>query len=283
MKRVFHFRASSSPLGPLEERLLEALWARGNATVRDLLHDTCHDLAYTTVMTTLDRLFKKNLLSREAEGRAFRYAPRCTREQLQREVAGEAFRQLLDANPGSSLRALSVAVSLCWRTLRLRSEKYPVRRTADLLFGLRMFPLITAVVITAAFTVPSFLLLEPRAIHEPLSDIPLLLGTCGAVLSLVGLWNAGLAMRGASRTISTWTREAQSVESCAPVPVLRISRAVPAMTAAGIIRPRVLVSSVAEFLLTTNELQTALNQPKWRPMMLPSRMPERRSIWPQLF
>jgi len=155
--------------------------------------------------------------------------------------------------------ALSVAVSLCWRTLRLRSEKYPVRRTADLLFGLRMFPLITAGVITAAFTVPSFLLLEPRAIHEPLSDIPLLLGTCGAVLSLVGLWNAGLAMRGASRTISTWTREAQSVESCAPVPVLRISRAVPAMTAAGIIRPRVLVSSVAEFLLTTNELQTALN------------------------
>jgi predicted transcriptional regulator len=63
----------------------------------------CHDLAYTTVMTTLDRLFKKNLLSREAEGRAFRYTPRCTREQLHREAAGEAFRQLLAASPASSL------------------------------------------------------------------------------------------------------------------------------------------------------------------------------------
>jgi predicted transcriptional regulator len=103
MKRIFHFRASSSALGPLEERLLEALWERRNATVRELVDEQCHDLAYTTVMTTLDRLFKKHLLSREAEGRAFRYAPSVTREQLQQEVAGEAFRQLLDASPASSL------------------------------------------------------------------------------------------------------------------------------------------------------------------------------------
>jgi predicted transcriptional regulator len=103
MKRIFHFRASSSQLGPLEERLLETLWTRGNATVRDLVEDSCRDLAYTTVMTTLDRLFKKNLLSREAEGRAFRYAPRVSREELHREAAGAAFRQLLDASPASSL------------------------------------------------------------------------------------------------------------------------------------------------------------------------------------
>lgn len=103
MKRIFHFRASSSELGPLEQRLLEALWQRGHATVRELIESTCGDLAYTTVMTTLDRLFKKNLLSREAEGRAFRYAPRFTREELHREVAGEAFRQLLDASPAATL------------------------------------------------------------------------------------------------------------------------------------------------------------------------------------
>jgi predicted transcriptional regulator len=105
MNRIFHFRASSSQLGPLEERLLEALWQRGHATVRDLVNEggECRDLAYTTVMTTLDRLFKKNLLSREAEGRAFRYTPRFTREELHREVAGEAFRQLMDASPASSL------------------------------------------------------------------------------------------------------------------------------------------------------------------------------------
>lgn len=105
MPPVFHFRASSSPLGPLEQRLLEALWDRGHATVRDLVEPAgpCHDLAYTTVMTTLDRLFKKNLLSRVAEGRAFRYRPRFTREELHREVATEAVRQLLHSSPAPSL------------------------------------------------------------------------------------------------------------------------------------------------------------------------------------
>lgn len=103
MKRFFHFRASSSELGPLEERLLEAVWRRGNATVRELLEAGCDDLAYTTVMTTLDRLFKKDLLKREAEGRAFRYSPRVTREELHREAAGQALRQLLDASPAATL------------------------------------------------------------------------------------------------------------------------------------------------------------------------------------
>ena len=103
LKRIFHFGASSSQLGPLEERLLESMWQRGNATVRELVDGECKDLAYTTVMTTLDRLFKKNLLARESEGRAFRYNPRFTREGLHREAAAEAFRQLLDASPASSL------------------------------------------------------------------------------------------------------------------------------------------------------------------------------------
>ena len=54
-------------------------------------------------MTTLDRLFKKGFLTRSEEGRAFRYAPRLSREELHQETAGHAFRQLLDAGPASSL------------------------------------------------------------------------------------------------------------------------------------------------------------------------------------
>lgn len=105
MPRAFHFGTSSSPLGPLEQRLLEALWLRGHATVRELVDvdGGCHDLAYTTVMTTLDRLFKKDLLARTAEGRAFRYTPRFTREELHRQFAGEAFRQLLHSSAAPSL------------------------------------------------------------------------------------------------------------------------------------------------------------------------------------
>ena len=74
--------------------MLEALWTRGDATVRELVNDHCEGLAYTTLMTTLDRLFKKGLLTRKEEGRAFRYAPRFSREELHQEAAGHAFRQL---------------------------------------------------------------------------------------------------------------------------------------------------------------------------------------------
>ena len=83
--------------------MLDGLWARGSATVRELVDGGYRDLAYTTVMTTLDRLFKKGFLTRSEEGRAFRYAPRFSREELHLEAAGHAFRQLLDASPASSL------------------------------------------------------------------------------------------------------------------------------------------------------------------------------------
>src|SRR5579872_119587 len=155
--------------------------------------------------------------------------------------------------------ALSLAVCLVWRAVWLRSQRHPVRRIADLLFALRMLPLVAAAVITAAFTVPSFLLLEPRSIDEPMSGIPLALGISGAMLGIFGVVNASLALRRASRTIATWTTSAHPVDSGSPVPVLRISQVVPAMTAAGIVRPKVLLSAAAESMLTANELQTALN------------------------
>jgi Zn-dependent protease with chaperone function len=153
---------------------------------------------------------------------------------------------------------MSLAVCLTWRRVWIYAQRYPVRRIADMLFTLRVFPLVTAAVITAAFTVPSFLLLEPRAIEEPMGEIPLVLGLCGAAFAVFGVVNAALAIRKASRAISSWTNGAAAVKTT-PIPVLRIARAFPAMTATGILRPKVLLSGAAEFLLTENELQTALN------------------------
>ena len=96
--------SSSTPrLGPFEQQLLHELWSRGNATVRDLIDEGKIHQAYTTVMTTLDRLYKKGLLDRVAEGRAFRYTPRLTSEEVQRGAALEGIRQLLGSGDASSL------------------------------------------------------------------------------------------------------------------------------------------------------------------------------------
>jgi beta-lactamase regulating signal transducer with metallopeptidase domain len=156
---------------------------------------------------------------------------------------------------------LSLAVRLVWRSLwrYSHSQRCTARWSAHLLFALRMSPLVAAAVVTAAVTVPSFLLLEPRGIDEPVGTIPLVLSACGAALGVFGVLNVGMAMRRASRAISLWTRAAQPVKASAAFPVLRIPRAVPAMVAAGIVRRRILLSDAAESALTAGELEAALD------------------------
>jgi len=86
--------------------IMEVLWDTSGALTPGQVHEVLLDersLAYTTVMTTLDRLYKKDLLTRVEEGRAFRYEARLSREEWHRETAGNAFRHLLDASPASSL------------------------------------------------------------------------------------------------------------------------------------------------------------------------------------
>ena len=81
--------------GVLELRVLDALWARTDAaTVRDL-EPGFGGVAYTTLMTTLDRLHRKGVLAREKAGRRFRYRPRLTREQLLSGMAGDALEAIL--------------------------------------------------------------------------------------------------------------------------------------------------------------------------------------------
>jgi hypothetical protein len=64
-------------LGPLEMQVMNVAWSVGRCSVRDVVERLNSKLAYTTVMTTLDRLFKKGLLEREKSERAFLYSPRC--------------------------------------------------------------------------------------------------------------------------------------------------------------------------------------------------------------
>jgi predicted transcriptional regulator len=85
--------------GPLEIRVLEALWAHdGLASVRDL-QPSFPAVAYTTLMTTLDRLFRKGVLARSKSGRAYHYRPHWTRTELQSQLAESVLATLL---PGES-------------------------------------------------------------------------------------------------------------------------------------------------------------------------------------
>src|SRR5215510_2853056 len=81
--------------GALELRVLEALWQRkSNVTVRELCADF-PSAAYTTLMTTMDRLYRKGYLDRVKVGRAFAYRPRYSREELASGIAANALTSLL--------------------------------------------------------------------------------------------------------------------------------------------------------------------------------------------
>jgi predicted transcriptional regulator len=97
-------------LGPLEQQVLGALWARkAEGTVREL-RESFPNIAYTTLMTTLDRLFRKGLLDRRRVGRAFAYRPRCTREELTVTRTAAVLRLVLDADPGAARPLVSCFV-----------------------------------------------------------------------------------------------------------------------------------------------------------------------------
>lgn len=74
-------------LGPLEQAVVQLLWTLGESSVQDVARKLDRPLAYTTVMTTLDRLFKKGVLERRQVERAFHYKPRFSRQEIERRSA----------------------------------------------------------------------------------------------------------------------------------------------------------------------------------------------------
>ena len=157
--------------------------------------------------------------------------------------------------------ALSLVVCGAWRNLFSYGRRHSARRVADMLFTLRVTPFAVATGITLALAVPSFVLLEPRAVNESLGAVPVALGLCGLGALLAGAWKAATALRQASRTVARWSRAAvasSSIHSSGSVAVQRISGAAAPLTAAGIFRPSVWLSRAAEFVLTERELESAL-------------------------
>ncbi|MBV8819707.1 MAG: BlaI/MecI/CopY family transcriptional regulator [Acidobacteriaceae bacterium] len=79
----------AAELGPLENEMMQVVWNRGESNVHEVMHELSKPLAYTTVMTTLDRLYKKGLLDRRKSERAFFYSAALTRSAWEQRRAGE--------------------------------------------------------------------------------------------------------------------------------------------------------------------------------------------------
>jgi predicted transcriptional regulator len=85
-------------LGPLETAVMERLWKRRKATVRDIVDDlsSSRSLAYTTVMTIMTRLHAKGLLTRDRDGKTYIYRPAFSRDEHRAKLSRDLVRGLVD-------------------------------------------------------------------------------------------------------------------------------------------------------------------------------------------
>ena len=74
-------------LGSLEAEMMEHVWLQGEISVRDLHSRSASRLAYTTIMTTVDRLYKKGMLRRRKVGKAYLYKPVLSRQDYRERLA----------------------------------------------------------------------------------------------------------------------------------------------------------------------------------------------------
>src|SRR5579875_1376567 len=84
-------------LGELQARIMEIVWSSGPVTVRDVLEDLAaeRDLAYTTVMTVMTRLWEGGTLLRERVGKTYVYRAAGSREEFRASISGAIVQDLV--------------------------------------------------------------------------------------------------------------------------------------------------------------------------------------------
>jgi predicted transcriptional regulator len=126
MIRLFKLRTTPYDLGHLESKVMDVLWARGECSVRDVIDQLNRPLAYTTVMTTMDRLYKKGLLERRKEERAFYYQAKLSKAELELKRADTLISCLVEAaGPGDSALLSDLENRIRLKRIELENRSKP--------------------------------------------------------------------------------------------------------------------------------------------------------------
>jgi predicted transcriptional regulator len=131
---------ASLALGKLERQVLDEIWRSGEVSVRDIYLVFEERIAYTTLMTTLDRLFRKQILERRKDGRAFFYSPAVSREEFEHGIREDVIDGLLGRDAQGVQPVLACIVDTVSERDRelldeldrlIKEKKRELRRKAD--------------------------------------------------------------------------------------------------------------------------------------------------------
>ncbi|HEX2710838.1 MAG TPA: BlaI/MecI/CopY family transcriptional regulator, partial [Candidatus Acidoferrales bacterium] len=102
-------RRSILDLAPLELECMNTLWPMGEATVRQIQQELAGSLprAYTTIMTIMDRLAHKGVVTRRKVGRAYLYRPNLTAEEARAHAVTQVVEGFFEGSSEALARHLA--------------------------------------------------------------------------------------------------------------------------------------------------------------------------------
>ncbi len=153
----------------------------------------------------------------------------------------------------------SLLTAALWRALRPYSQTWPAYKRAQILFALRVFPGLAAIVCVAALVLPAYIAHEPRHSAEEVSLKLALLAAISVAGLLMAAWRGLAAWRATRKLIRNWLQNSEPVElPQAKIPAYRLRHSFPVIAVVGTFQPRLFIADHLFGLLSREELTAAI-------------------------
>lgn len=153
----------------------------------------------------------------------------------------------------------SFGASLLWRGLAKRVDQWPAAARARLLFTLRLFPAVLALLVVLLILAPAYTTHEPRHSVEPVSLKLAALAILSATGLLLAGWRGAATWMATRRLLRDWLKQAEPLAgSIHGVRAYRLAHPFPVLALVGVWKPRLFIADTLLETLSPAELKAAL-------------------------
>ncbi len=154
---------------------------------------------------------------------------------------------------------ISPLATVLWQILDKPTQNWSARNRTQIIFSLRTFPLLFALIFTFAFLIPSYFLFEPHFPDETVSPklaIPALISLIGILAAIFRVFGTWWRTR---RLIKSWLKCSEPIQiEQLSLPVYRIRHQFPLIAVVGVFRPKLFIAEQVFESLDENELSAAI-------------------------
>lgn len=154
---------------------------------------------------------------------------------------------------------VSLLATIVWRVLSPLAQNWSARRRAQLIFGLRIQPMVGTLVFITVFLLPAYFLFEPHPTDEVVSTKLALLAVISAAGIATALRRVFKTMRATARLVSDWLDHAEELTiPGVAIPVYKIRHSFPVFAIVGTLRPRMFIAGQVLESLGEKEVEASI-------------------------